>query len=625
MSSQTAQQQIEASPGQLVEHLVQFDGSPEEFLVNLLAVQCHVGSAENGAILRVGASQEGPAGIEVLSLYPPVRQGQTTPSWLSQAVEIAPMVLSSKRPRTTPLRAPDELYGAPPNRYLVLLPIWGKANVRGVAGFVVADSNPAEVEQRRKRLELTITLLSLYELRLTLQRRKADLQRLRQSCEVLTAINEQSRFAAVAMAMCNQIASAWGAERVAVGLLKGRYVKLQALSHTEKFTRKMELVQKIETAMEECLDQDVEVFYPAPEQTTTITRSAKELSLASGQTMVLNLPLRRGEKTVGVLTIERPADKPFELEEVESLRLACDLCTARLAELSERDQWFGARLAVKTRKVLAAAVGPQYTWAKVAAVLTTALILFATLARGTYRVESSFVVEAVERQTVAAPFEGFLLKSTIRPGDKVEQGQTVLAELDSAPLKIELAQASADRDKFLTEARIQRRDNKIAEAQVAEAEAAALAARMDRLNWQIERAKIVAPLTGMVMRGDLTKELGAPVQQGQPLFEVAPLNLHAELSVPEGAIADLKEGQQGYLASVSNPGDYIVFTIERIEPVAQVVEQKNIYKVRVKLDRGPSWMRPGMEGVAKVDVDQRSHAWIWTIDLINWVRMKLWI
>jgi hypothetical protein len=31
-----------------------------------------------------------------------------------------------------------------------------------------------------------------------------------------------------------------------------------------------------------------------------------------------------------------------------------------------------------------------------------------------------------------------------------------------------------------------------------------------------------------------------------------------------------------------------------------------------------------MEGVAKVTVDDRLLAWIWTRELANWVRLKLW-
>jgi hypothetical protein len=31
-----------------------------------------------------------------------------------------------------------------------------------------------------------------------------------------------------------------------------------------------------------------------------------------------------------------------------------------------------------------------------------------------------------------------------------------------------------------------------------------------------------------------------------------------------------------------------------------------------------------MEGVAKVAVDDRLLAWIWTRELLNWIRLKAW-
>ena len=53
----------------------------------------------------------------------------------------------------------------------------------------------------------------------------------------------------------------------------------------------------------------------------------------------------------------------------------------------------------------------------------------------------------------------------------------------------------------------------------------------------------------------------------------------------------------------------------------------NVFKVRVLIDDKATkpWMKPGMEGIAKVYVDQRRYAWIWTHRLVNWVRMKLWL
>ncbi len=155
---------------------------------------------------------------------------------------------------------------------------------------------------------------------------------------------------------------------------------------------------------------------------------------------------------------------------------------------------------------------------------------------------------------------------------------------------------------------------------------------MRLLEHQIGEATLVAPIDGTVVSGDLKRQIGAPVQTGDVLFEIAPLHaLRAVLQVPEDRMTDLLatggEGNiaSGTLASVAHPGDYIEFEVERINPVAEVVDQKNVFEVRVRLLQNRPWLRPGMKGVAKVDVGRRSYAYLWTRRAVNWVRMKLWI
>ena len=69
---------------ELIDRLSRFEGPPEEFLVNLLAVQCHLASASAGAILRAG-----PEGApEVISIFPPMQADADPPPWLAERVEL---------------------------------------------------------------------------------------------------------------------------------------------------------------------------------------------------------------------------------------------------------------------------------------------------------------------------------------------------------------------------------------------------------------------------------------------------------------------------------------------------------------------------------------------------------
>jgi len=170
------------------------------------------------------------------------------------------------------------------------------------------------------------------------------------------------------------------------------------------------------------------------------------------------------------------------------------------------------------------------------------------------------------------------------------------------------------------------RDGKIAEAQIAQADADKTQAQIDLYSYRIKQATILAPLTGTLVTGDLKRQIGAPVETGKVLFEIAPLDaLRAELHVPEDEVSEVKVGQQGRLATASFPGQHLRFIIERVNPAAEVVNHRNIFKVRVRLLETQPWIRPGMEGVAKITIEKRRYAWIWSRKVINWIRMKLWI
>ncbi len=487
-----------------------------------------------------------------------------------------------------------------------------------------------------------------------LARRAGELERLKSAMETLTAINAPAHFIAASMALCNELASRWKAERVGVGFLRGRYVRLQALSHTEKITRHMQLVQDIEAAMEECLDQDLEVLFPPTTDASYVYRSAEKLSNKHGPNSVCSLPLRRSGEVVAVLTVERKAERPLSLEEIETLRLTCDLFTARLVDLHENDRWAGVKAARSLRKGAAWFVGAKHTWPKVAAIAVCGLIAFSVFCYGDSKVEAPFSFQSSETQIVPAPFDGFLKTADATIGDTVwmegvsphpsmildsisplapvliRRPATILATLITSDLKSQRAEAQAEMESALQQANIARSQGlaKQGDVEQAEAEARKYKAQVDLYDWRISQATIKAPVNGVVFSGDLKTKLGAPVRTGDELFQIGNRDkLRAELTVPEDQVAELQVNQQGDLAASTYPGQHIHFVVERINPVAVVSDQHNVYKVRVVFDTKDlkPWMKPGLEGIAKVNVGRERYVWLWTHRLVNWVRMKLWI
>jgi len=616
---------------ELIKQLGQFDGSGGQFFVNLLAVQCFLGQAHSGAILRNNEQK----GVDVLAIYPalssfgrsPTQPGgqQTAPLWLNQSASLLREATSTDAVIVKALRDAEENDNRAARSYIVLVPLKMADAGEAMEAFVVRASDRNALEASKEQLELTANLLGISERRLALQNRQAGLRRLQQAMETLSAINRHNRFTSTAMALCNEAASQWQCERVNVGFLKGRYVRLKAMSHTEDFSRKMKIVQDIESVMEECLDQDCEVLYPASQEATYISRAAGELSKQHGPLAVLSVPFRQAGEASGVLTLERESSKSFNLEEIEAIRLACELCTARLLELYEHDHWIGARVVAKARSALATLVGPKYTWMKILAILIFGVILFLIFGKGQFRAEAPFVVEATYQQVVCASFDGYIKGVNVEVGDTVKENETTLAELDTAELRLQLAAAKAENAGYLKQVAAAMRDGETAQAQIAQANSDKAQAQIDLLNYLIEQGRIISPISGAVVKGDLKRQIGAPVKKGDVLFEVTPLeSLRAELLVPEDLIFDIAIDQEGYLATVSYPSQRLKFIVERINPMAEVVGNRNVFKVRVRLLETRSWMRPGMEGVAKVSIGKRRYVWIWTRRFVNWLRMKLW-
>ena len=119
--------QAQSAPG-LIEQLSRFEGPPQEFLANLLRVQCEVGPAEGGAILRAT-----PRGVELIAMYPPLPAGGVQPPWLSRAASAIPeLTTAGGGVVVKPLLMGDEMYGQPPRQHLLLVPLRSAPEARDV-------------------------------------------------------------------------------------------------------------------------------------------------------------------------------------------------------------------------------------------------------------------------------------------------------------------------------------------------------------------------------------------------------------------------------------------------------------------------------------------------------------
>ena len=174
-----------------------------------------------------------------------IEQLETHVDWMADAGQSLRKAMTSGESLIVP-RMPASQAGESSASYLIVIPIDNHKEVRAVAGFVVQAPTPQALLASQARLEATALLLDHYELRLTLSGRHARLERLGQVLEVLSVVNPSKRFLSAAMALCNQMATQMACNRVSLGFIHGCDVRVQAMSHTDRFGREMKLVQAIE-------------------------------------------------------------------------------------------------------------------------------------------------------------------------------------------------------------------------------------------------------------------------------------------------------------------------------------------------------------------------------------------
>lgn len=578
---------------------------------SILARQCRTAPAEAAAVIR----RDGDERVDVLAAHPDLPNAPAAGQWIVEAARNLPPPGGERRTRLVRGSGP----GVPS---FACVPIGAGPNLWALYLLTHAPADPSLVAER---LTLSSAGLHLLDSQGEAHRREAESELLRRAMSTLTAMASHDRFNAAAMALCNHVAAEWKCDRVSLGFQHGPYVRVEAMSHTEKFVARSSLVQSLEAVMEECLDQDQEVVVPTDDDSTTIRRAAMEFDARHGPMAMASIPIRRGGAAVGVLTVERPADAPLPVAEVAALRLLVDAASAHLDLVRRYRRWFGASVASSARSGIESALGPRYAWAKLTAVALASAALFFALVPGTYRVRADARVEAIDRRVVAGPFDGFLLESFARTGDVVRAGD-VLARLDASDLVLRLGSLRAEQEGALREAALARRDRKDAEAQIARARAKRAEADIGLVERQIEQATIRAPAAGVVVSGDLERVVGAPVGTGDTLFEVASLDsLRVEVFVAEDQIADVAPGSKGTLATLSRPDAKMPIEVTRVDPVAEVRAGRNVFRALASIADRPEWMRPGMEGTVRIEAGRRSYPAIWTRRTVNWLRMKLWI
>ncbi len=243
---------------------------------------------------------------------------------------------------------------------------------------------------------------------------------------------------------------------------------------------------------------------------------------------------------------------------------------------------------------------------------------------GTYRVTASANIEGKVQRAVVAPFDGYIASAYARAGETVAAGQ-VIAELDIEELRLQQQRHTAEQNEYNRQYRKALAARDQTQAHIFKSQMKQTEAQLALVEKKIDRAALRSTLDGVIISGDLSRSLGAPVTTGEVLFEVAPLDEYRlVIHVDEKQVADVAEGMAGTLSLRALPGARLPFSVHRVSPEYAAEANSIAYRVEARLSEHHETLRPGMEGVAKIEIGRRSLLWIYSHELLDVLRLWAW-
>jgi multidrug resistance efflux pump len=587
----------------------------EAYAQSWLALQCRLIPHVTAGVVVLGQGEQGP--LLPVAFWPTKPQHRTP---LADAAERALLegrgiILPREPSSDTPTLC----------RYHVAYPIHVTGQAYGVVALELEPRPESHLRPAMRQLQWGTGWLEVLYYRQRAVTPTVSPERPQLALELVATAVEQERFQAAATAFVTALATRLACDRVSLGCVRRGHVHLQAVSHSAHFGKKTNLARAIAAAMDEAYDQEAVIVYPAPQGGIfRMTHAHEFLARQHGVGALCSVPLSYDGDIVGVLTFERPVDHSFDAAMVTLCEVIAALAGPILEVHRREDRWLITKVAAALKTQLGRLFGPRYLVRKLVFLGLAAACAFFAVAQADYRVGATTVLEPALQRVVVAPFNGYIATAPMRAGDLI-QAEQVLCTLDDRDLKLERLKWRSQREQYLKQYQQALAQRNAAQTHVVASQIAQAEAELALVEDQLVRTQVRTPFDGIVVTGDLSHSIGAPVERGHVLFEVAPLDTYRVIvQVDERDIASVVVGQEGSLVLMAFPDVTLPFTVTKITPVSTAREGRNYFRVEAQLAQTLSRLRPGMEGVGKIAIDRRLLLWIWTHQAVDWLRVTLW-
>lgn len=477
--------------------------------------------------------------------------------------------------------------------------------------------------QVRQWLGLYQSVPRIYELQRQHRQTERDALRLAQTLELLGRVLTCASLDQAALVVVNDMAERFACETVSLSWKGTGGLQVRAISHAEKPDRRSELSALVEEAGQEALSQACEVAWPSQGKAVTLAHERYAALQKPGH--LLTLPMRHDDQGLGAVTLERQR-LALSASETWALRMMCDLVLPLLRTLDAQSLPLHRRLAREIWRSTPARFKPSsYAGQQLTKGIGIGVVVLMLLPLP-YAVDTVATVKTDAMAFVGAPFDGYLESSQTQLGQTVKTGD-VLFGMATREILLERAGILADIAQYSRESEKRRSANQLPEMQIAESQMAQATAKLQQVEYRLANAQAQSPIDGVVIEGEPGKNLGGAVRRGEMVVKVAALDkLYVEAAVNQRDLSRIEVGQGARLTLLADTGHTYATKVVRVVPASTVKDGENTFPTRLEtLEPAPGWWRPGMSGVAKVDVGWRPLGWILTHRLVDYLRLALWI
>jgi hypothetical protein len=437
-------------------------------------------------------------------------------------------------------------------------------------------------------------------------------------------VMQRPNFAAACLSLVNGLAVSWELLHVSMGWVDGEHVEVVSISHLDRFEQSSSQTQRITAAMLPAIIQGSEAVWPSAVDAITDVTALGDFAQHLGVAHAVAVPMRDAQGLTHAVLLLAKGDQ--DIPSLNELMLALELVQPRLSDLRQQSLNLRRRTGHALRRLSERLFGVEHALLKLAMVLVTPLLLYLIFGTWHYRVDATAQLNTDSTRLISAQFDGRIDQVFATAGDLVK-ADAVLVNLDTRDLLQQQSELTAEISKGQSEVNKYRAERLLAETEIAQAKLDQSLARAQRVQAYIEQAQSKAPFEGVIVEGEKKDLMGAPIKKGEKIFRLAKVEgLYVTLMVSERAMRHITPEATGEVALISHPNVNIPVRISSVIPVAQVKGQDgNQFMIRAELLQAPqAWWRPGMTGMARIDVGDKNIIWIITHRLVDRLRLMLW-